>query len=125
MKIDRFVKVMLVLIALLLALNCAKDINLPSNNSGSGNSVGTSNTSDRVSNPTIFENTVEAATPPSFLQVGKSYLGVIENSRFEFKALEIQNSGWVKIQLVKGNIYDEGETVWLNPSGFLYIKETK
>ncbi len=38
MKIDRFVKVTLVLIVLLLALNCAKDIN-PSSNSGSSNTL--------------------------------------------------------------------------------------
>src|SRR5947209_234315 len=45
MKIDRFVKLMLVLIALLLALNCTKDLNLSS----------------------------EAAALPSFIQVGKAY----------------------------------------------------
>jgi hypothetical protein len=39
MKIDRFVRVMLVLIALLLALNCVKDLKQHSNSDGSSNNL--------------------------------------------------------------------------------------
>jgi len=54
MKIDRFVRVMLVLIALLLALNCAKDLKLSSNSREVSNSISpnsgqpSSSTSDTV-----------------------------------------------------------------------------
>jgi preprotein translocase subunit SecF len=55
MRIDRFVKVMLVLIVVLLALNCAKDLNL------SSDSHGNSNIPARSSSTPTFERTVEAA----------------------------------------------------------------
>jgi hypothetical protein len=80
MKIDRFVKAMLVLIALFLALSCVNGLKLPS-------------------------NSVEAAAPPSFLQVGRSYTFFPAPSLLtSFKVLEIQNTGWAKVQGGPGNI---------------------
>jgi hypothetical protein len=115
MKVDRFVKVMLVLIAVLLALNCAKDLNLSSNsrgsssnlspNSGRGNSAASSNTSGGNSRPVVFESSVEAAVPPSFLQVGKSYQfpGLPASS---VEVLEIQSPGWVKVNIERYLMFD-------------------
>lgn len=79
MKIDRFVKVMLVLIALLLALNCAKVLNSPS----------------------------EAAAPPAFLQVGKSYVFQTQGGN-AMEVLDIQNTGWIKAKSYDGSVY------WVN-----------
>jgi hypothetical protein len=73
---DRFVKVMLVLIALLLAVNFAKDLNSSS----------------------------EAAAPPSFLQVGKSYK-FTGSYNLEGEIMEIQNTGWVKIKQSYGILW--------------------
>ncbi len=135
MKFDRFVKVMLVLIALLLFFNCAKDLNPLSNsggntnnlsasrgnsgnlsaNSGSSKNTASSNAVDENSSSSIFETSVEAATPPSFLQVGKSYTCYSPAGTSvarSFKVLEIQNTGWVKISA--------GE--WLNPNACLSIE---
>jgi hypothetical protein len=64
MRIDRFVKVMLVLIVVLLALNCAKDLNL------SSDSHRNANLSARNSSTPIFERTVEAAPPQYKAVVG-------------------------------------------------------
>jgi hypothetical protein len=86
MKIDRFVKVMLVLIAVLLALNCAKDPN--------GRSV-------------------EAAAPPSFLQVGKSYM-FKDYLMAPVEVLEIQNTGWVKVKRDSG-------VEWVNTNACISI----
>jgi hypothetical protein len=66
MKIDRFVKVILVLIAVLLALNCAKAFG------NSSDTHGNSNSSAGSSRTPILESTVEAAAEPSALQVGKT-----------------------------------------------------
>jgi hypothetical protein len=63
MKTDRFMKWMLVIIALLLALNCASGIRTP---------------------PT--DNSTEAAAPPRFLQQGKVY-------HMRWVALEETNPG--------------------------------
>lgn len=67
MKIDRFVKVMLVLIALLLALNCVSNFSNTSNSSGnSSGSPGSSGTRTPGSSRTpLIEKTVEAAPPPT------------------------------------------------------------
>jgi hypothetical protein len=123
MKIDRFVKVMLVLIAMLLALNCAKDLNQPSNTrvssdnvpptSANGNSIASSKTSGGNSSPLIFESPVEAATPPTFLQVGKTYNCIPTTGGGGFRAfevLEIQNTGWVKVP-----------NGWVNPNTCVFI----
>ena len=128
MKIDRFVKVMLVLITLLLALNCAKDLNLSSNsrgsssnlslNSGSSNSSASSNGSDRNSSPLVFESSVEAAAPPSFLQVDKSYAGYSSGADYHFRVLEVQNTGWVKVKM---SGFPNNATGWVNPTAFLLI----
>ncbi len=87
MKIDRFVKVMLVLIAMLLALNCAKNLS-PSS---------------------------EAAAP-SFLQVGKKYVGSGGGGYTTFTIVEIQNTGWIK---AKGDV---GQEIWVNPSALSFIQ---
>ncbi len=63
MKIDRFVKIMLVLIALLLALNCVSNFRNSSDSQGnSGNVPGSSSTRTPGSSRTpLIENKVEAA----------------------------------------------------------------
>jgi hypothetical protein len=96
MKIDRFVKSMLMLIALFLALSCVNDLKLSS-------------------------NSVEAAAPPSFLQVGKSYAFYppplpISSGVRSAKVLEIQNTGWVKVQPNEGNT-----TFWVNTNACVAI----
>ena len=127
MKMDRFIKVMLVLIVLLLAFNCAKDINLSSNsgnsstsssNSGSRNSTTSSNASERNSSPSIFESSVEAATPPPFLQVGKTYGFGLGTSYRDGKVLEIQNTGWLKAENYNG-------VFWVNINACAAIAEIK
>jgi hypothetical protein len=126
MKIDRFVKVMLVLIVVLLALNCAKDLTLSSNsrggsnnlasNSASSNNIASSKSSDGSPSPSIFETSVEAAPPPSFLQVGSKYTFQQGNSgRDGVEVLEIQNTGWIKVK-------DTGlGVVWINANACYLI----
>ena len=101
MKIDRFVKALLVLIALLLAFNCAKNQN--------GSLVSGT-----------LEGSVEAAPQTSFLIVGKSYEAVGSTYQPVFKVLEVQNSGWAKVELTRSP-EDKGKTVWFNPSAYVYI----
>ena len=136
MKIDRFVKVMLVLIGLLLAFNCAKDINLSSNsggnssnlpnNSGTRNSPTSSNASGRNSSSSIFESSVEAATPPSFVEVGKKYRVLFGpedvGSAMVFKVLEIQPSGWVKGEILSAfDNSPRGFNAWINLNQACFI----
>ena len=101
MKIDRSVKVMLMLIVVLLALNFAKDIKLSAH----------ANDNSKNSKSSLFENTVEAAPPPSFLQVGKSY----ESSAGGFIVLEIQSTGWIKAKSTSNEI------IWVNSNAITYI----
>jgi hypothetical protein len=81
MKIDRFVKSMLVLIALFLALSCVNGFNLSSNARGTS---------------------VEAAAPPSLLLVGKSYEFSPQVASGPAEVLEIQNTGWVRVRDPRG-----------------------
>jgi hypothetical protein len=95
MKIDRSVKFMLALIAVLLALSCAKDLTLTSNSS------------------------VEAAPPPSFLQVGTSYNFNQGNMSTDVEVVEIQDTGWIK---GKNNL---GNMVWINPNACYQIRPNR
>jgi hypothetical protein len=113
MKIDRSVKVMLAVIALLLAINCVKDFNTPSNSGG--NSSVSSNGSFNL--PPI-ESAAEASPPPSFLQVGKSYKCASSSDGYDFRVLELQNAGWVKVEF---NSFPTGAG-WVNPSACVFIK---
>lgn len=74
MKIDRFVKVMLVIIAVLLGLNCVKD-------NGSGSSI-------------PFIETKAKATVPAVIQVGKSY-GFRGLGQVKIKSID-KESGWIQ-----------------------------
>ena len=109
MKADRLVKSMLVTIVVLLALNCAKDFSRRGN----------SNNSDGGSKPSILEHTVQASTPPRFLQVGRAYaavrIGFMGSTKFIVS--DIDNTGWVNARLAEGGM------VWINPSAFDYIIE--
>lgn len=138
MKMDRFVKTTLVLIVLLLALNCAKDINFssnsgnsatissnsgnsPVNNSSSRNSINSSNVSGKTSSPSIFETSVEAAPPPPIIQVGKTYgltIGATGagGGYIIVKVLEIQSSGWVKVE------YGTSSEAWVNFNQVIMIE---
>ena len=83
MKTDRFVKVMLVIIAGLLLLNCFKD-------NGGGVSV-------------PFMETKAKASVPAFLEVGKSYGCLLQGADPNlFKAPRIVNidkeSGWIEVE---------------------------
>ncbi|MEK6287561.1 MAG: hypothetical protein AABO57_17600 [Acidobacteriota bacterium] len=93
MKIDRFVRVMLVLVALLLALNCATNFN---------------NSSD---------STVEAAPPPSFLQVGKTYT----SGAMAFRVTEVSNTGWVTAE-AQSPTTGRLTTMWINSNVLPYIE---
>ncbi|MDT5121678.1 MAG: hypothetical protein QOC96_1160 [Acidobacteriota bacterium] len=70
METNRFVKVTLVVIALLLAIICAKN---------------------------FIASSVEAAPPPTFIQTGKSYYGGTGTLN-TFKVLEVQSNGWIKAE---------------------------
>jgi predicted extracellular nuclease len=126
MKIDRFVKAMLVLIALLLALNCAKDLTRSSNsrggssnpaaNSASSSNMASSKPSDETPGPSIFETEVEAASAPTFLQIGKTYTFMQgSGGRTDVEVLEIQSTGWIKGKDIGLGV------VWVNPSACYLI----
>ena len=104
MKIDRFVKVMLVIIALLLAINCANGIRAP-----------------------FTGNSTQAAVPPRFLQQGKTYSMEAAGRNFGlgFKVVAIEDSGWIKVtQWDKGkNQPDDGGTYWVNTANLSIIEE--
>jgi hypothetical protein len=92
MKIDRFVKVMLVLIAVLLTLNCVKNFSNPSD------SRGNSNRSPGSSRTPIIESTVEAAPPP------RQYKAVPINAQgYVQEVLDQQSAqGWEYVGSVSG-----------------------
>jgi hypothetical protein len=111
---DRFVKIMLVVIAGLLFLNCVKD-------NGSGG----------VSIP--FLETKARATVPPFIQVGKSYVceGVVGISSIassggqnieiyeNYKITQIDsNSGWIEAQ-------NASEKIWVNSANLANCQESK
>jgi hypothetical protein len=97
MRVDRFVKLMLVLVALLLALNCTRDFTFRS------------------------ENSAEAAAVPSFLEVGKTYRAIGYTYQPVFKVVEIhQASGWAKVQFTQSP-ENNGAIVWFNPHAWNYI----
>lgn len=78
MKIDRFVKIMLVLIALLLAINCVSNFSNSSDSRGNvSSSPGNSGTKTPGSSRTpLIENKVEAASPPQYkaAQINQAYI---------------------------------------------------
>ncbi len=98
MKADRFVKIMLVVIAGLLFLNCFK---------GDGGKT--------ISIPFLESSTVKAA-PPAFIQVGKFYefqLGIlVVDGRVRGKVEKIDENGWLYIQHYSNDKW-EGHS-WLN-----------
>ena len=115
MKTDRFVKVILVIIAGLLFLNCVKEVSFNNSNSPTTSRNG----STQSPNPTktsIIETSVDAAPVPAFFQVGKTYnCGVLyQQAGLNYGDSEItivnidKESGW--IQTKTGN--------WLNTSLF-------
>ena len=73
MRIDRFLKVLLVTIALLLAINCFTGIRTP-----------------------LTDSVANADAAPSFIQVGKVY--VINDGQYRIKILKIGTSGWVYVE---------------------------
>lgn len=97
MKTDRFVKVMLVIIAGLLFLNCVKDVPFTSSNSPttSRNDSTQSPNSTKTSTIPFIESSVEAAPAPAFIQVEKSYTcrGYVS---FKVKTIDKNNSGWIE-----------------------------
>ena len=103
MKTDRFVKVMLVIIAGLLFLNCVKDVSFTNSNSPANAPTTSRNGSTQSPNPTktsFIETSVEAASVPAFIQVGKTYSCMGEgplNSIEGEKIVQIDaNSGWIE-----------------------------
>ncbi len=123
MKTDRFVKVMLVIIAGLLFLNCVKDVSFNNSNSPTTSK----NDSTQSPNPTktstvpFIETSVEAASIPAFIQVGKTYdcatlqLHYISTDGLKgFKVTVIDsNSGWIK-----------GEKSWVNTANLYSCVES-
>jgi len=123
MSMDRFVKVTLALIVLLLGLNCAKEIKLSansgnssagSNDSGSRNSTRSANASGKQFGPLMFETAVEAAAPPAFIEVGKSYYfqfaaGSNPIAEITVKVISIdKDSGWLRVE------FSGGTHSWIN-----------
>jgi hypothetical protein len=106
---------MLVLIAVLLALNCVRDLN-HSSESGSSKNIASSNSAERGAS-SVFESSVEAAAPPSFLQVGKVYKA--SGYMSPIKVLKIDNSGWIYIEAGSTQPYRE----WLNTNQIANIQE--
>lgn len=89
MKADRTLKVLLAVIALFLAINCAT--NLP------------------------FSGGATTAAPPSFLEVGKSYTMNGVGGPQQFKVLKIDNSGWINVQSGNGTVWlntNVYSTIW-------------
>ncbi len=76
MKTDRFMKAMLVIIALLLAANCFTGIRAP------------------------FSGNSSEAAPPRFLQKEKIYHITLGEGLTDgdFKITEIEDTGWIKVQ---------------------------
>jgi len=103
MKSDRFVKVMLVVIVLLLAANCLFSI--------------------RAS----WMESSSAAVPPAFLQVGKEYRFDELNGVGTAKVLEIQSNGWVKVvhlvpqgmEVLTGGA--KSDPYWINTNSVRYV----
>jgi hypothetical protein len=181
MKIGRLVKVMLVLSAVILALNYAGNFNSSSNsrenlanptsnsderdsrasvnssdypgnlanptpNSDERDSRASVNSSDypgNLANPTpnsderdsrasvnssaessdgnFLEMPAEAAPPPSFFQVGRTYggyFGGLGATSASFTILEIPNTGWVRVRL-EG--FREGLEGWVNLNAFYFV----
>src|SRR6185436_20881648 len=123
MRLDRFVKVTLALIVLLLGLNCAKDIKLSAdsgnssalaNDSGRRNSTKSANASGKQFDRLMFETSVEAAAPPGFVEVGKSYYfqfaaGSNPIAEIAAKVISIdKNSGWLRVE------FSGGTHSWIN-----------
>ncbi len=92
MKTDRFVKVMLVIIAGLLLLNCFKD-----NGGGISDVFGT--------------KAKATATAPAFLEKGKTYR-CYSNVGLDYEILEVdKESGWIKANYILGA---NPSTEWIN-----------
>lgn len=102
MKTDRFVKIMLVIIAGLLVLNCFKD-----------------NGSDGISIP--FLETEVNASVPAFIQKDKTYICSSDiQPLVSAKVLQIDsNSGWIEI-----NSPSTGNT-WVNSNSLSNCRESK
>ena len=98
---DRFVKVMLVVIAGLLFLNCVKDMSFTNSNSPTNSPTTSRNGSAQSPNSTktsFIETSVEAAPVPAFIQVGKSYHCSGGFAQGDYKVTKIdKDSGWVEI----------------------------
>ena len=101
MKIDRFVKSMLVLIALFLALSCVNGLNLSANARGAA---------------------VEAVAPAGLLIVGKSYEfspAVVSGAA---EVLEIQNTGWIRVRDPRvGSGRASSASFWVNTNACVAI----
>jgi hypothetical protein len=90
MKTDRFMRVMLVLIALLLGANCLKDVRNP-----------------------LTDDAVEAASP-AVIQVGKRYiLGGPAGGLGGVTIKEIDRNGWIKGD--DGIWYNTAQLVYVKP----------
>jgi hypothetical protein len=89
MKVDRFVRVMLVLIAVLLTLNCVKNF------SNSSDSPGNSNRSPGSSRTPIIESTVEAAPPPpQYKAVGAQMMNGSDANAVQRGLDQMSAQGW-------------------------------
>ena len=114
MKVDRCVKIMLVVIAGLLLLNCVKDLPILNSNSNSANSTNSTSTP-------FLEIPVKASVLPAFIQKGKVYNFVYshygQNGYPDIdkgKVLEIdKDSGWLYIEFYESN-KPTGKVKWAN-----------
>jgi hypothetical protein len=113
---DRFVKVMLVIIAGLLFLNCVKDVSFTNSNSSTTSRNG-STQSPNPTKPSFIETSVGAAPAPSFIQVGKKYRFGESSYIYRVTAVD-KESGWIKIVNEEG-----GYENWRNLNLILEVDE--
>ena len=116
MKVDRFVKIMLVVIAGLLLLNCVKDLPILNSNSNSATSTNSTATP-------FLETSAKASVMPAFIEKGKVYNFLYSQygqSGFpdieRGKVLEIdKDSGWLYIEFYDPNTNKStGRAKWTN-----------
>lgn len=95
MKIDRFAKILLLVIALLLSIHIFTMIDTP------------------------IERTALADPAPSFIQVGKEY-SECHNCDVRWKVLKIGSNGWIYVEATR---LGQGARSWHNTNEFKVLFE--
>lgn len=100
---DKFVKLMLIVIAGLLVLNYFKG--------------------QAASSIPFFESSAQASAPP-FIKVGESYNFNFNGPGYgDVKVLQIDTSGWIKAQELDFNGNPRGQEFWINGSQITAVRQ--